>query len=75
MLLLPAKQKGDFMDFENKLKRLEAIVEKLEKGDCSLDEATELFKEGVTLSKECNKQLEAAKQCIISIDDEENANA
>ena len=35
------------MDFEKKLARLEEIVQKMEKGDLSLDESMKLFEEGV----------------------------
>ncbi len=40
---------------------LEAVVEKLERGDLSLDESVRLFEEGVTLSNACKKELEAAE--------------
>jgi exodeoxyribonuclease VII small subunit len=47
--------------FENSLKRLEAIVDKLEKGDLSLEESLKLFEEGVALSAACKKELDAAE--------------
>ena len=53
----PAK-KGDF---ERSLGRLEEVVKRLESADLSLDEAMKLFEEGVTLSRECQKQLEEAE--------------
>ncbi len=39
--------------FEDSLKRLEAIVGRLEKGDLPLDESLKIFEEGVGLSKNC----------------------
>lgn len=48
-------------DFEQKLTALEAVVEKLERGDLSLDESVRLFEEGVTLSDACKKELETAE--------------
>ncbi|GGG76445.1 exodeoxyribonuclease VII small subunit [Edaphobacter dinghuensis] len=48
-------------DFEQKLTALEAVVEKLERGDLSLDESVRLFEEGVKLSDACKKQLEDAE--------------
>lgn len=48
-------------DFEQKLTALEAVVEKLERGDLSLDESVRLFEEGVTLSDACKKELGAAE--------------
>ncbi len=50
--------------FENNLKELEKIVEKLESGECGLDESIKLYTDGVKLSGECKKQLETAKQKI-----------
>ena len=48
-------------DFERSMARLEQVVKKLEGPDLSLDEAMKLFEEGVTLSRECQKQLEEAE--------------
>ena len=47
--------------FEDCLQRLEVIVNDLEKGDVSLDDALKLFDEGVTLSNSCRKELEEAE--------------
>lgn len=47
--------------FEQSLKKLETIVDKLEKGDLSLEESLKLFEEGVGLSAACKKELEAAE--------------
>ncbi|MEO6816978.1 MAG: exodeoxyribonuclease VII small subunit [Edaphobacter sp.] len=48
-------------DFEQKLTALESVVEKLERGDLSLDESVRLFEEGVKLSDACKKELESAE--------------
>ncbi len=47
--------------FEESLKKLEAIVDKLEKGDLALEESLKLFEEGVGLSAACKKELDAAE--------------
>lgn len=47
--------------FEESLKKLETIVDKLEKGDLALEEALKLFEEGVNLSEACKQELEAAE--------------
>ncbi len=47
--------------FEEKLTALEQVVEKLERGDLTLDESVKLFEEGVKLSNACKKELEAAE--------------
>lgn len=49
------------MDFEKKLTRLEEIVQKMEKGELSLDDSLKLFEEGVKLSRECHSQLSEAE--------------
>ena len=50
--------------FENNLKKLEMIVEKLESGNCGLDESIQLYSDGVKISAECKKQLEKKKKKI-----------
>ncbi len=46
--------------FEEQLKTLETVVDRLEKGDLSLEESLTLFEQGVTLSDACKAQLESA---------------
>ena len=50
--------------FEESLKRLEKIVDDLEKGDLSLDEALKKYQEGIELSRQCALRLEGAKRKI-----------
>jgi len=52
------------MKFEDALKKLEKIVDDLEAGDLSLDEALEKYEEGIKLSKLCAKKLELAKKKV-----------
>jgi exodeoxyribonuclease VII small subunit len=47
--------------FEDSLKKLEAIVDQLEKGDLALEDSLKLFEEGVSLSAACKQELEAAE--------------
>jgi exodeoxyribonuclease VII small subunit len=47
--------------FEESLKKLETIVDQLEKGDLSLEESLKLFEEGVALSANCKKELDEAE--------------
>jgi exodeoxyribonuclease VII small subunit len=47
--------------FEEQLKSLETVVDKLEKGDLPLDESLALFEQGVQLSDACKQQLEVAE--------------
>jgi exodeoxyribonuclease VII small subunit len=48
------------MGFEESLKRLEAIVEQLETGQLSLEEALQIFEEGVKLAVSCQQDLRKA---------------
>ena len=50
--------------FEESLKKLEKIVEDLEKGDLSLDEALKKYQEGIELARLCAQRLENAKKKI-----------
>jgi exodeoxyribonuclease VII small subunit len=52
---------GKNPEFERSLTRLEEIVRKLENANLSLDDAMKLFEEGVSLSRDCQKQLEEAE--------------
>lgn len=47
--------------FEDSLKKLETIVDQLEKGDLSLEDSLKLFEEGVGLSAACKKELDTAE--------------
>ena len=47
--------------FEKQLAQLETVVERLEKGDLTLDESVRLFEEGMKLSNACKEELEQAE--------------
>jgi exodeoxyribonuclease VII small subunit len=50
--------------FEAALRRLEEIVEELEKGDIPLEQSLKLFEEGIKLSRLCTKRLEDAERRV-----------
>jgi len=52
------------MRFEDALKRLEEIVDTLEKGELSLEKSLKIFEEGVKLSRVCNKMLDKAEKKV-----------
>jgi exodeoxyribonuclease VII small subunit len=52
------------LTFEQALRRLEEIVEALETEDLDLDKSLQFFEEGVSLSRHCNQQLQAAENRI-----------
>lgn len=47
--------------FEDQLTALEAVVERLERGELSLEDSVRLFEEGITLSNACKLELEKAE--------------
>jgi len=60
-----AKKKGDEkLSFEERLTRLEEIVEKLESGEVGLDESMKLYAEGAALIRECRRTLGEAEKRI-----------
>jgi exodeoxyribonuclease VII small subunit len=50
--------------FEDILRRLETVVETLEKGDLPLERSLEVFEEGVRLSRLGTKRLEDAESRV-----------
>lgn len=57
-------EKTNNISFEEAMARLEEIVKYLEGGNAPLDRSLELFEEGVTLVKLCNKKLDSAEQKV-----------
>lgn len=50
--------------FEASMQDLEVIIKKLEEGNVDLDEALELFEEGIKLSGELREILDKAEQKV-----------
>ncbi|MEE8450029.1 MAG: exodeoxyribonuclease VII small subunit [Thermodesulfobacteriota bacterium] len=60
------------MKFEETLKQLEGIVERLEAGELALEESLEQFEEGIKLARTLAKKLaEAEKKVQILLKNEE----
>lgn len=55
------------LSFEEALRRLEAIVQQLERGDVPLDQSITLYEEGDLLRAQCQKRLDAAQARIEQI--------
>jgi len=60
----PATSDAAAPDFEASLAELEAIVEKLEQGDLSLDDSLKQFERGVQLTRICQTALTQAEQKV-----------
>ena len=71
---MPVKKKIKVLKFEDALSKLEANVQLLERGDLSLEEALEVFKEGVELSQVCHAKLNTAQQEVQKVITDSNEN-
>ena len=59
-----AKRQKKTPDFEAALAELEALVEKMEQGDLSLDDSLQQFERGVQLTRSCQQALQEAEQKV-----------
>ena len=50
--------------YEDALKELESIVQRLEQGDIPLEDSLKLFEKGVKLSRFCAKKLDEAEKKV-----------
>ena len=55
------------LSFEEALKELEEIVNSLERGDVSLEDAIEAYERGSILKNQCEKRLKEAKMKVEKI--------
>jgi exodeoxyribonuclease VII small subunit len=55
-------RKNTPFNFEESLANLESLVEAMEAGDLSLEEALKAFEQGIRLTRECQQALEQAEQ-------------
>jgi len=52
------------MNFETALNELEAVIEKMESGQLSLEESLQGFEDGVKLARLCQSSLKEAEQKV-----------
>ncbi len=60
--------------FEEAIKELEEITEKMEKGEIPLDESIELYKKAKTLIKFCEDKLSNVEKTIKELTRDEDGN-
>jgi exodeoxyribonuclease VII small subunit len=63
-LVTDAAEPLSMRSFETALKELEVLVERMEKGDRSLEESLQDFERGVTLTRQCQEALKTAEQKV-----------
>ena len=61
------KMSAEHISFEKSLDELKGIVEDLENGDLPLNESLERFQSGISLIKQCYKELQTAELKIETI--------
>ncbi|GAB1441787.1 hypothetical protein MASR2M39_06220 [Ignavibacteriales bacterium] len=61
------KVNNDIASFKTRLERIEQISELLEDQDLDLEQAIKLYEEGMILSQECLKSLQAAEVKITEL--------
>ena len=64
-------RKPSAIDFERSLRELEALVEKMEAGNLSLEESLKYFERGIGLTRLCQKALAEAEQKVRILLEEE----
>lgn len=59
-----SRKKNESPSFEDSLSELEALVERMEGGELSLEDALAAFERGVALTRSCQQALQAAEQRV-----------
>jgi len=62
------------VDFDAGLKKLEEMVDRLDRGELSLEESLSLFEEGIKLTRELSRHIEEAEKRIEILSTDENGN-
>ncbi|MGE8204468.1 exodeoxyribonuclease VII small subunit [Heyndrickxia sp. NPDC080065] len=58
---------GDKLSFEEAMEKLEGIVQRLEEGDVPLEEALNIYKKGMELSKLCHEKLKTVEEQLTKV--------
>lgn len=58
------KKTSSKIDFEKSLAELEGVVEQLESGEQSLEDALQLFEQGIKLTRTCQQALQNAEEKV-----------
>ena len=58
-------RKAKNIDFERALNELETLVESMEEGELSLEQALQGYERGIALSRTCQQALDAAEQRVL----------
>ena len=72
LLIIMTTDELEKLTFEDAMKELEKLVDSLDKGDISLDEAIAAYDRGSKLKDYCQKKLQEAKMKIETIQSSDN---
>jgi len=64
MTSIPTDPASGVASFERALDELEQVVQKMEKGEQSLDESLAAYERGIALYRDCRQALERAEQRV-----------
>lgn len=59
-----SKSTNEEFDFEQALKELEQLVERMEQGELSLEDSLKDFERGIELTRGCQQALQSAEQRV-----------
>jgi len=59
-----SRKKPENLSFEEALNELEALVDRLEQGDISLEDSLKSFERGIALTRNCQQALSEAEQKV-----------
>jgi exodeoxyribonuclease VII small subunit len=59
-----SRKKTEPPSFEQALSELEALVERMEGGELSLEQSLAAFEQGIALTRSCQQALQAAEQKV-----------
>ncbi len=61
---MPRKKSTTPVEFEKALEELEALVERLEQGELTLEDSLKEFERGISLTRTCQSALREAEQRV-----------
>lgn len=64
------KEMGQALSIEENFAKLEEVIQRLEGGETSLEEAFAAYSDGMRLVKECNDQIDRVEKQVLMLTEE-----
>lgn len=64
------KETGQAISIEENFAKLEEVIQRLEGGETSLEEAFTAYSDGMRLIKECNDQIDRVEKQVLKLTEE-----